>query len=109
MRVLQQKDEWKISFRNSYDFQELVALQVQQGKIIEALFTAVAGRVQALVDLMESQYEGKKSIPLSSKREMEVILSKISSHISSPTLFLDRERETETETRATKQSIFGFC
>ena len=98
MRVLQQKDEWKISFRNSYDFQELVALQVQQGKIIEALFTAVAGRVQALVDLMESQYEGKKSIPLSSKREMEVILSKISSHISSPTLFLDRDRDRDRDT-----------
>ena len=98
MRVLQEKDEWKISFRNSYDFQELVALQVQQGKIIEALFTAVAGRVQALVDLMESQYEGKKSIPLSSKREMEVILSKISSHISSPTLFLDRDRDRDRDT-----------
>ena len=97
MRVLlQEKDEWKISFRNSYDFRELVALQLQQGKIIEALFTAEAGRAQALVDLMEWQYDGKKSIPSSSKREMEVILSNFSSHTSSPTLFLDRDRDRDT-------------
>ena len=82
----------EISFRNIHDFRGLVALQLQQCKIIEALFTAEAGRAQALADLMERQHGGKKSIPLSSK----LILSNISSHISSPTLFLDRERETET-------------
>ena len=92
MRVLlQEKDEWKISFRNKYDFRELVALQVQQGKIIEALFTAEAGRAQALVDLMESQYGGKKSFQSSSKLQMELTLSNISSHISSPTLFLEED------------------
>ena len=97
MRVLlQEKDEWKISFRNRYDFRELVAFQVQQGKIIEALFTAEAGRAQALVDLMEWQYGGKKSIPLSSKPQTELILSNFSSHISSPTLFLDRDRDRDT-------------
>ena len=49
MRVLlQKKDEWKISFRNIHDFRGLVALQLQQCKIIEALFTAEAGRAQAL-------------------------------------------------------------
>ena len=42
---------------------------------------------------MERQHGGKKSIPLSSKLQMELILSNISSHISSPTLFLDRERD----------------
>ena len=97
MRVLlQEKDEWKISFRNRYDFRELVALQVQQGKIIEALFTAEAGRAQALVDLMEWQYGGKKSIPLSSKLQTELTLSNFSSHISSPTLFLDRDGDRDT-------------
>ena len=82
----------EISFRNIHDFRGLVALQLQQCKIIEALFTAEAGRAQALADLMERQHGGKKSIPLSSK----LILSNISSHISSPTLFLDRERDRDT-------------
>ena len=99
MRVLlQEKDEWKISFRNKHDFTGLVALQLQEGKITEALFTAEEGRAQALVDLMEWQYEGKKSIASSSKREMEVILSNISSHISSPTLFLGRDRDRDRDT-----------
>ena len=97
MRVLlQEKDEWKISFRNVHDFRGLVALQLQQCKIIESLFTAEAGRAQALADLMERQHGGKKSIPLSSKLQMELILSNMSSHISSPTLFLDRERDRYT-------------
>ena len=92
MRVLlQEKDEWKISFRNIHDFRGLVALQLQQGKTIEALFTAEAGRAQALVDLMESQYGGKKSFQSSSKLQMELTLSNISSHISSPTLFLEED------------------
>ena len=93
MRVLlQEKDEWKISFRNIHDFRGLVAIQLQQGKTIEALFTAEAGRAQALVDLMESQYGGKKSFQSSSKLQMELTLSNISSHISSPTLFLEEGR-----------------
>ena len=83
----------EISFRNIHDFRGLVALQLQQCKIIEALFTAEAGRAQALADLMERQHVGKKSIPLSSK----LILSNISSHISSPTLFLDRERDRDRQ------------
>ena len=92
MRVLlQEKDEWKISFRNIHDFRGLVAIQLQQGKTIEALFTAEAGRAQALVDLMESQYGGKKSFQSSSKLQMELTLSNISSHISSPTLFLEED------------------
>ena len=92
MRVLlQEKDEWKISFRNIHDFRGLVALQLQQGKTVEALFTAEAGRAQALVDLMESQYGGKKSFQSSSKLQMELTLSNISSHISSPTLFLEQD------------------
>ena len=93
MRVLlQEKDEWKISFRNTHDLRELVALQLQQGKIIDALLTAEAGRAQALVDLMESQYGGKKSFQSSFKSQMELTLSNISSHISSPTLFLEEGR-----------------
>ena len=93
MRVLlPEKDEWKISFRNkdgdhdSYSI--LRTIQLQQGKTHEALFTAEAGRAQALMDLMKSQYGVRKSVQLSSKQQMELMMSSISNHISSPTLFL---------------------
>ena len=107
MRVLlQEKDEWKISFRNKHDFRGLVALQLQQGKTIEALFTAEAGRAQALVDLMESHYGGKKSFQSSSKLQMELTLSNISSHISSPTLFLDRDRGRDRDRDACDEAVY---
>ena len=55
--LLQGKDEWKILFRDKYDepFSLLWQVQLQQGKILEALFTAERGRAQALMDLMKSQ------------------------------------------------------
>ena len=107
MRVLlQEKDEWKISFRNKHDLRGLVALQLQQGKIIEALSTAEARRAQALVDLMESQYGGKKSFQSSSKLQMELTLSNISSHISSPTLFLDGERDRDRDRDACDEAVY---
>ena len=55
--LLQEKDEWKISFRNQFEvYNFLCSLQIQQGKTTEALSTAEWGRAQALADLMESQY-----------------------------------------------------
>ena len=90
--LLPEKDEWKISFQNKdndsdrYSF--LRTIQLQQGKTHKALFTAEAGRAQALMDLMKSQYGVRKSVQLSSKQQMELIMSSISNHISSPTLFL---------------------
>ena len=104
MRVLlREKDEWKISFRNkdrlrnkdgdhdSYSI--LRTIQLQQGKTHEALFTAEAGRAQALMDLMNSQYGVRKSVQLSSKQQMELMMSSISNHFSSPTLFLAEDSE----------------
>ena len=99
MRVLlPEKDEWKISFRNKGSFRNkddgrdsysfLRTIQLQQGKTHEALFTAEAGRAQALMDLMKSQYGVRKSVQLSSKQQMELMMFSISNHISSPTLFL---------------------
>ena len=93
MRVLlPEKDEWKISFRNKEDHYEsysrLRTIQLQQGKTNEALFTAEARRAQALMDLMKSQYGVRKSVELSSKQQMELIMSSMSNHISSPTLSL---------------------
>ena len=91
--LLQEKDEWKISFRDerdSYSFLWLV--QLLQGKTIEALLTAEQGRAQALTDLMVLQY-GIKSTPPTSKEQMERITN-IFSHISSPTTFLAEVAET---------------
>ena len=91
MRVLLQgKDEWKISFRNKHDssYTLLWRIQLQLAHTLDALFTAEAGRAQALVDLMESQYGVGKSIQWSLKQPIELTMSGISNHISSPTVFL---------------------
>ena len=53
--LLQEKDEWKISFRDQVKtYSSLWISQLRQGKTKEALFTAERGRAQALTDLMES-------------------------------------------------------
>ena len=87
--LLQGKDVWKIMFRDTYNkpFTLLRQVQLQQGKILEALFTAEGGRAQALMDLMKSKYNVRKSILSPSEQDMELKMS-ISSLISSPTLFL---------------------
>ena len=91
MRVLLQgKDAWKIHVRDESDFsfRILWRLQLQKGKTLEALFTAEIGRAQALMDLMKSQLGVRKTIGNSSKPQMDLTISSISSHITSPTLFL---------------------
>ena len=85
--LLQEKDEWKIIFRDQIDtYKYLWISQLQQNKTKEALLTAERGRAQALTDLMESQF-GVKSTLSSPKEQMERITN-ISSLISSPTTFL---------------------
>ena len=85
--LLQEKDEWKISFRDQLNtYSNLWMVQLLQSKIKEALLTAERGRAQALADLMESQY-GAKSIPSASEEQIERIAN-ISSLVSSPTTFL---------------------
>ena len=88
--LLQGKDELKISLRNKYDptYALLWRIQLRLGHTLEALFTAEAGRAQALADLMESQYGVRKSIQWSLKQPIEQMMSSISNHISSPTVFL---------------------
>ena len=88
--LLQGKDEWKISFRDKLDSSYTLqwSIQLGQGHTLEALFTAEAGRAQALVDLMESNYGVRKSIQWSLKQPIELTMSGISNHISSPMLFL---------------------
>ena len=93
MRVLLQgKDEWKIFLRNesNFSFRILWSLQLQKGKTLEALSIAEAGRAQALMDLMKSQFGVRKPIRdgSSSKPQMDLTIFSISSHITSPTLFL---------------------
>ena len=85
--LLQEKDEWKISFRDqlkTYSF--LWISQLRQRKNKEALLTAERGRAQALADLMESQYCAK-STRSASKEQIERITN-ISSLISWPTTFV---------------------
>ena len=85
--LLQEKDEWKISFRDRLKTYSLLwIVQLLQSKAEQALLTAERGRAQALADLMESQY-GAKSIPSASKEQIERIAN-ISSLVSSPTTFL---------------------
>ena len=85
--LLQEKDEWKISFRDQLDtYNRLWIVQLQQKKTKEALLTAERGRAQALTDLMELQY-GANSTLSSSKEQIEKITN-ISTLISSPTTFL---------------------
>ena len=92
MRVLlQNKDEWKISFRNKHKvYSSLCGLQVQQGKIFEALLTAERGRAQVLADLMKLQF-GVKSIQSMSEGQIERV-SNCLGHISSPTIFIAEDR-----------------
>ena len=85
--LLQEKDEWKISFRDQLEtYSYLWIVQLRQDKTKEALLTVERGRAQALGDLMESQYGGKSTLS-SSKEQMERITN-ISSLISIPTTFL---------------------
>ena len=85
--LLQDNDQWKISFRDQYSvYTDLWCLQLRQGKTSEAFFTAERGRAQALKDLMKSRYSVELT-QLSSEEQMERI-SCISTHISSPTIFI---------------------
>ena len=85
--LLQEKDEWKINFRDQFKTYRLLwIVQLQQSKTKEALLTAERGRAQALADLMESQYSAK-STPSAPKEQIERIAN-ISSLVSSPTTFL---------------------
>ena len=91
--LLQDKDEWKISFRNRYKVYSLLwSHLLRQGRGIQALFAAEQGRAQALTDLMESQY-GIKSSRSSSEKQMKRT-SNILKQISSPTLFLAEALES---------------
>ena len=91
--LLQEKDEWKISFRDQVKtYSSLWISQLRQGKTKEALFTAERERAQALTDLMESQF-GAKSTPSAPKETIERITN-ISSLLSSPTTFLAEANET---------------
>ena len=85
--LLQEKDEWKISFRSQFEvYNFLCSLQIQQGKTTEALSTAEWGRAQALADLMESHYGVNSTLSFSEEQREQ--MSSISSHSLSPTVFL---------------------
>ena len=94
--LLQGKDAWKINFRDQHDstYTHLTRLQLRQGKSLEALSTAEAGRAQALMDLMKSRYDVSTSIRSSSEQDRELIMS--NSSLSWPSiLFLAEEEKHE--------------
>ena len=90
--LLQGKDEWVINFRDKHDctYTHLRRLQLRQGKSVEALSTAEAGRGQALMDLMKSRYDVSKWS--SSEQVWKLSNSSLS---SSPILFLAEEERHE--------------
>ena len=90
--LLEGKDGWVINFRDKHDFTytHLRRLQLRQGKSVEALSTAEAGRAQALMDLMKSRYDVSKWS--SSEQDWELSNSSLS---SSPILFLAEEERHE--------------
>ena len=92
--LLPGKDEWKINFRNKRDksYTLLRRIQSQQGRTLEALFTAEAGRAQALMDLMESRYCVRESIRPSSEQQMKLIMT-ISGLVSSPMIFVAEDKK----------------
>ena len=55
---LQQKDDWKISFRQFSEtvYASLWCTLLRQGKVVESLIAAEQGRAQALKDLMKAKY-----------------------------------------------------
>ena len=92
--LLPGKDEWKINFQNKrdYSYTLLRRIQSQQGRTLEALFTAEAGRAQALIDLMKSRYCVRESIRPSSEQKMELIMT-ISGLVSLPTIFVAEDEK----------------
>ena len=94
--LLQGKDGWVINFRDKHDctYTNLRRLQLRQGKSVEALSTAEAGRAQALMDRMESRYDVSKWS--SSEQVWELSNSSLS---SSRILFLaEKERHEDFKT-----------
>ena len=61
--LLQSEDKWKIGFRNEWNFPytSLWRVLVKQGKTVEALLAAEAGRAQALADLLASKFHFQAS------------------------------------------------
>ena len=90
--LLEGKDEWVINFRDKHDctYTYLRSLQLRQGKTLEALSTAEAGRAQALMVLMKSRYDVSKW----SSSEHDWELSNLSLS-SSSILFLAEEEKHE--------------
>lgn len=86
--LLLSKDEWKISLRNQYNdvYNALWMVQLNQKKMVEALFTAERARAQALMDLFELHY-GLKSTQLVHDNTIDTV-AVISRYISSPTVFI---------------------
>ncbi|CAH3169469.1 unnamed protein product, partial [Pocillopora meandrina] len=61
---LQLNDQWKISYRNQHRiaYKGLWRINLNQGKVVKALFAAEKGRAQALRDLMHTRYQPEDTL-----------------------------------------------
>lgn len=86
---LHSHDDWLISVRNYHRdvYKELWLVQLNQGKIIEALSSAERGRAQALMDLMTTRY-GLELLQSSWSAENAKVICDILPHLPSQTAFL---------------------
>ena len=90
--LLKSKDNWKIKYRELHDktYAALWRSLLRIGKVDEALFAAEQGRAQTLSDNLLIQFK----LPASSSTaafDTEGTISRLSSEIITPTLFLGIE------------------
>ena len=88
LRVLQAKDELKVTFRNAHQcsYNALWRTLLKLSKFDEALCVADQGRAQALLDLIKLRYGSQ--LPVSGSAEVQPGIFEMVTNISGPTLFV---------------------
>ena len=88
LRVLQAKDELKVTFRNAHQcsYNALWRTLLKLSKFDEALCVADQGRAQALLDLIKLRYGSQ--LPVSGSAEVQSGIFEMVTNISGPTLFV---------------------
>ena len=89
LRVLQAKDELKVTFHNAYHgcYNNLWRTLLKLSKIEEALCAADQGRAQAMLDLIKLRYGSQLAVSGSAEAAKSGILELVTD-ISGPTLFV---------------------
>ncbi|XP_068673382.1 tetratricopeptide repeat protein 28-like [Montipora foliosa] len=89
-RLLQSKDAWKISFRDTkgFAYTALWTALLKNGEVDEALYAAEQGRAQALADILKMQYS------VDEKPMVKVTISLVMEDLPSQTVFTALEGNT---------------